>query len=152
MRALEAAALEATGLVVSFRGVKALDGMSLVVPEGRITGLIGANGAGKSSLFDVLSGVRRPDAGTVRLAGRDVTGRPPTCLAELRMTRTSQFSRELARATVLEDRMVSHRGQLGERPAASFLRPGAVRRAGRDLYARAVDVLERIALAELADS
>jgi len=145
-------ALRADGITKSFGGVKALDGMSLEVPHGRITGLIGPNGAGKSSLFDVLSGVQRADAGRVEFDGRDVTGAAPDRLAGLGMARTFQFSRELARATVLENLMVSPSGQSGERLLPNFLQPAAVRRQDREVFHRARDVLARVGLAELADS
>ncbi len=59
------------GIVKRYRDHVALDGIDLVVPEGRILGLLGPNGAGKSTLVSVTAGVVRPDGGTVRVCGRD---------------------------------------------------------------------------------
>ncbi|MDB4951592.1 MAG: transporter ATP-binding protein [Gemmatimonadetes bacterium] len=63
----DALALEAVS--VRFGGVQALDGVSLAVPAGSITGLIGRNGAGKSTSIRLLAGLLRPDAGQVRVLG-----------------------------------------------------------------------------------
>src|SRR4026209_837193 len=69
--------LEARGPKVHFGGVRAVDGVDLVLRKGVILGLIGPNGAGKTTLVNALSGFQKPTAGSVypdRLAG---TGRPP---------------------------------------------------------------------------
>ncbi len=66
--------LEVQGLHVAYGHVEAVRGVSLAVPEGGFVTLIGPNGAGKTSLLSALAGLVRPAAGTVRLAGRDVTG------------------------------------------------------------------------------
>jgi simple sugar transport system ATP-binding protein len=64
--------LEAYAVSKSYRSVKALENVSLQVLPGRVTCLLGDNGAGKSSLIKILSGVNAPDSGTVRLDGKDV--------------------------------------------------------------------------------
>ncbi len=62
-------AIEITGVTVRYRDVLALDDVSLTVAPGRVTALIGMNGSGKSTLFKSITGLVRPDAGTVLLAG-----------------------------------------------------------------------------------
>ena len=66
--------LELQDLSKSFGGLKAVQGVSLAVPEGSLTALIGPNGAGKTTLFALMSGFIRPDTGTVRFAGHAITG------------------------------------------------------------------------------
>ncbi|MCK0506568.1 ABC transporter ATP-binding protein [Aromatoleum anaerobium] len=66
-------ALEAKGLSVRYGGVTANDGVSMRIAPGEIRGLIGPNGAGKSTFIDALSGRRATAAGSVHLAGRDIT-------------------------------------------------------------------------------
>ena len=60
--------LETSGLVKRYGGVLALAGVDLRVPEGSVCGLVGPNGAGKTTLLAILAGLRRPTAGTVRIA------------------------------------------------------------------------------------
>ncbi|GIJ49452.1 ABC transporter ATP-binding protein [Virgisporangium aliadipatigenens] len=67
-------AVEVTGVVVRYGDTTAVDGVSLSVPRGQVLGLLGANGAGKTSLLQVLGGFRRPDAGTARVLGLDPFG------------------------------------------------------------------------------
>ena len=70
-------AVECRGLVRRFGGVPALDGVSLEVARGEFFSLLGPSGCGKTTLLRILAGLDRPNAGTVWLAGRDVTDVPP---------------------------------------------------------------------------
>ncbi|MDF5757963.1 ATP-binding cassette domain-containing protein [Spongiactinospora sp. TRM90649] len=65
-------AIEAEGLVKHFGQTKALDGVDLVVPQGRLLGVLGPNGAGKTTAVRVLATLLRPDSGTARVNGFDV--------------------------------------------------------------------------------
>jgi branched-chain amino acid transport system ATP-binding protein len=96
-------ALEVTGLVKCFGAVRAVDGASFAVGEGEIVALIGPNGAGKTTCFNALHGQLRPDAGTVRLAGRDITGLPPRRVARLGVGRTFQVTQAYASMSVREN-------------------------------------------------
>ena len=69
--------LETRGLTKTFGGLKAVQQVDLRVDANRIVSVIGPNGAGKTTLFNCLSGIYRPDGGTITLAGRDVTGDSP---------------------------------------------------------------------------
>ncbi|WP_027284243.1 ABC transporter ATP-binding protein [Rubritepida flocculans] len=149
---MSAAALEVEGLVKRFGGVTALDGVSFAVPEGSITGLIGPNGAGKSTAFAAIAGFHRPDAGHVRLFGREVTGQSPWALHAAGLARTFQIPRLFARLTVRENLMVAARDQAGERLPAPWFARGRIAREEAALAARADAVLERLNLARHAEA
>ena len=70
------AAVEVRGLVKDFGDVRAVDGLDLVVPAGEFFGFLGPNGAGKSTTMKILTGLMRPTAGTVHVAGIDVLEDP----------------------------------------------------------------------------
>jgi branched-chain amino acid transport system ATP-binding protein len=69
--------LEVTDLHVNYGNIEAVRGVGLTVEPDRVTLVLGANGAGKSTTLKAISGLKQPDRGTVRLDGRDITGRPP---------------------------------------------------------------------------
>jgi len=95
--------LEVNGISKAFGGIHALDGCSLAVEQGSITGLIGPNGSGKTTLFNVITGYERPDAGTVTLRGTDVTNASPSTIFGLGLGRTFQIVRIFSRLTVMEN-------------------------------------------------
>ncbi len=68
--------LEVAGLDLYYGDAQALDDVSLAVAEGQLVAIVGANGAGKSSLIRAIAGIETPRRGTVRFRGRDITGRP----------------------------------------------------------------------------
>ncbi|MBW3667901.1 MAG: ATP-binding cassette domain-containing protein [Actinobacteria bacterium] len=96
------ALLEGIGLSKRFGGIRAVDGVDLVLARGEILGLIGPNGAGKTTLFELLSGFTAPDEGRVRFVGRDVTGASPEERARLGLIRSFQDAALFPTLTVLE--------------------------------------------------
>ncbi|MGQ0464619.1 MAG: ATP-binding cassette domain-containing protein, partial [Sporichthyaceae bacterium] len=100
-------AIGCTGLRKSFGGVAAIDGVDLDVYPGEIVGLMGPNGAGKTTILDALSGFLVPDAGRVRLAGRDVTALAPQERAHLGLGRSFQDAKLFPAMTVEECLKVS---------------------------------------------
>ncbi|MDH4428685.1 MAG: ABC transporter ATP-binding protein [Acidovorax sp.] len=119
-----------SGLSKSFGGLKAVQNVSLAVPEGSLTALIGPNGAGKTTLFALMSGFVRPDAGTVRLGGQDITGQAPHVNARLGMTRTFQIVQPFAAQTVRENIAVGAHLKEPNRRAALALATDVAARVG----------------------
>jgi ABC-2 type transport system ATP-binding protein len=76
-------AIETSGLSKSFGAVRALDGVDLQVREGEIFGLVGPDGAGKTTLIRLLSGIMRPHAGSATVLGTDVVADPETVKGQL---------------------------------------------------------------------
>jgi branched-chain amino acid transport system ATP-binding protein len=108
------ALLEVHGLAKAFGGVHAVRGVSFNVSAGEIVALIGPNGAGKSTCFNALNGQIRPDAGTIRLDGRDIAGWPPRDVWRLGVGRTFQITATFASMSVIENVqtvLLSHAGR-----------------------------------------
>ncbi len=105
------ALLEAHGVFKRFSGIAALIDVSLDVGADEMIGLIGPNGAGKTTLFNCLAGVIDPDAGWVRLDGRDLSGLAPYRRARLGVGRTFQRIELFAGLTVREHLLVADRAQ-----------------------------------------
>ena len=82
--------LVASGVVVRFGGLVALDGVNVEATRGRITGLIGPNGAGKTTMFNVICGFQAAEQGTVELDGVDISKESPARRARLGVGRTFQ--------------------------------------------------------------
>jgi ABC-type branched-subunit amino acid transport system ATPase component len=95
--------LEAHDIVKHFRGVHALDGVSLGLRPGEIVGLIGPNGSGKTTLLNVLSGIYPPTSGRVVCGGSEVAGRKPHVIAHLGVGRTFQNIRLFGHLTVRQN-------------------------------------------------
>ncbi|MBL5974547.1 MAG: ATP-binding cassette domain-containing protein [Candidatus Leucobacter sulfamidivorax] len=95
--------LQGESISRSYRGVRALDGVTISVPRGRVTGLIGANGAGKSTLVNILSGYDRPDSGSVVADGDDITAVRADRRAHRGIARTFQRGSLYRRLSVLEN-------------------------------------------------
>ena len=95
--------LEVKGLERRFGGVVAVDGASFAVPEGSITALIGPNGSGKTTVFNLIGGTMAAQAGEVWFDGRRIDGKPPWRRAHLGLGRTFQITRLFHEMTVLEN-------------------------------------------------
>ncbi|MFJ9392848.1 ABC transporter ATP-binding protein [Nocardioides sp. NPDC101246] len=95
--------LETDGLTKAFGGVRAVDGATVSFQEGKINALIGPNGSGKTTFFNCVTGMIRPDSGTVTYQGRDVTGHAPHRIARAGLGRSFQLCRIFPRMTVLDN-------------------------------------------------
>ena len=98
--------LSVRGISKSFGGVRALNECSFDVTSGRITALIGPNGSGKTTAFNCISGFYSPDAGSIVLGDRAITGWTPSRIVHERVARTFQVTRIFKRMTVLENMVV----------------------------------------------
>lgn len=98
--------LEVKDVTLSFGGVMALMNLSFELRQGQIFSIIGPNGAGKTTAFNVISGLYRPDSGTVLLDGQPITGLKPNRITSMGMARTFQNIRVFKTMTVLENVMV----------------------------------------------
>ena len=132
------------GLRRAFGGVVAVDDASVEVLEGRINGLIGPNGSGKTTFFNLVTGMIAPDAGDVVFRDRHLEGRAPHRIARSGIGRTFQVTRVFPRMTALENLLVAVR-----RAGLREVLRSAMR--GREVE-RAEHWLERVGLEHLRDA
>ncbi len=103
--------LEVRELVVSFGGVRAVDGVSLELSPGEVLALVGANGSGKTTLLDAISGLVTPAAGHVVLDGENVDDLLPEERAAVGLVRSFQDARLFPELTVEDTLLLSEDGR-----------------------------------------
>jgi branched-chain amino acid transport system ATP-binding protein len=101
-----AASLELEGVSKAYGALKVIDDLSVRLDAGEALGVVGPNGAGKTTMLQLAAGQLRPDAGRVRLQGRDVTDLPARTRCQLGMAVTQQVPRPFVGMTVYENVLV----------------------------------------------
>jgi branched-chain amino acid transport system ATP-binding protein len=134
--------LEVAGLNLRFGGVAALTGVSFDIGPGELFAIIGPNGAGKTSIFNCITGVYRPQSGSIRLHGQELVGRRPVTIAAAGIARTFQNLGLFSRLDVVDNLM------LGRHLA---MRSGFGACAVRTRRARREEAAERARVGELVD-
>jgi branched-chain amino acid transport system ATP-binding protein len=132
--------LKAAGLNKHFDGVVAAEAVSIDIAAGERVGLIGSNGAGKTTFVNMITGYLKPDSGAIELEGRDVSALGPREIMRLGVARSFQIPQLCAEMTVLDNMLVA--AACGSE-ALSFWQPAQTDGA----RARAMELLERFALA-----
>ncbi len=139
-----AVVLEVRGLAKAFGGIQALGDVSFELAAGELLALIGPNGAGKTTCFNCLNGQLRPDAGSVRLHGRELVGLTPRQVWRQGVGRTFQITQTFGSMTVVENVQ-----------QALLARHGRTRRlwppAGRLYREEALALLARVQMADQAE-
>jgi len=145
-------ALEVEQLSKRFRGLTALDSVSVRVEAGEIHGIVGPNGSGKTTLFNTVSGIYTCNGGRVRLFGSDVTDAKAYRLSHLGVARTFQNLRLFGRLTVRDNILVALDRSRIWWSWRYILWPVGVWRGERELRRRAQDLLVEYGLEAVADS
>lgn len=102
------ALIELTKLSRSFGGIKAVDNVGIEMNPGEIVGLVGPNGSGKTTIFNLITGFLRPDHGMIRFKGDKITGLRPDQIAKKGVGRTFQLTLLFHGQTVLESLLAGH--------------------------------------------
>jgi branched-chain amino acid transport system ATP-binding protein len=134
--------LETSGLQKSFGGVNAVDGLDFHVKEGEILGIIGPNGSGKTTMFNIITGFLKPTGGKVFFQGSDITKLSPHSIAKRGVIRTFQLNLLFRSFTVLEN--VAHAYQLQRQtgPIGAFFRTKRVRDEEAHFLRKAEEIIE----------
>jgi branched-chain amino acid transport system permease protein len=119
--------LETRGLTKRFGGITAVQGVDLLIRPHTIVGLIGPNGSGKTTFFNLVTGLDAPDRGRVFFMGQDITGLPSHVIVERGIARTFQTLRLFGNMTVLENVLVGMHARTRASAWGAVLRPPGVR-------------------------
>ena len=145
------ALFEARGVTKRFGGLTAVNDVSLIVDQGSIVSVIGPNGAGKTTFFNNVTGLYRPDGGSITLDGRSLVGLRPDQIAALGITRTFQNIRLFNNMTVLENVLVGMHPRLKSNVWQILARSEGFKREERAATERGLELLEFVRLAHRAD-
>ncbi|MDD3655512.1 MAG: ABC transporter ATP-binding protein [Atribacterota bacterium] len=131
-----------------FGGVPAVKEVSFSIQEGALVGLIGPNGSGKTTIFNLITGVYPPDNGSIYYQGEDITSLKTYEIIGRRIARTFQNLRLFPHSTALENVMVAmqqhHSYSFGE--AITHL--GNWKKKEREIESKSIDILSRVGLVE----
>ncbi|MEV0307039.1 ABC transporter ATP-binding protein [Nonomuraea fuscirosea] len=142
--------LRTEGLTKSFGGVLAVDGVTVELRDGAINGLIGPNGSGKTTFFNIVTGMIRPDSGRVLYRGREITRHAPHRIAHAGIGRTFQLCRVFPRLTVLENMLVAVRRTRLRELMAGLRDAGETERARHWLRRMGIEHLEEAEARDLS--
>ena len=143
------AMLEVKNIGISFGGLKAVDNFSLTIEKGQLYGLIGPNGAGKTTIFNLLTGVYKPDAGSIELAGVNITGRKTTEINQAGIARTFQNIRLFGALTVFENVLIAKHMRAKQNVFSATLRLNHAEE--KRMREESMELLEMQGLAHLKD-
>ena len=113
--------LETQNLSINFGAVVAASNISVVVNKGEVVGVIGANGAGKTTFVNMVTGYLKPSSGRIRYLGKDVTKLTPRQVTELGIRRSFQIPQLFAEFTALENMLTAQ--SVAPEATRSFWRP-----------------------------
>ena len=143
--------LELRGLSKSFGRNQAVNNLDMAVQKGQIRGLIGPNGSGKTTVFNLISGFLRPSGGRVIFQGRDITRLPPHRIIGLGLARTFQLTALFKDLTVLQNVVMCSHLHQGTGLWQQFLRDKRTRHKEKGVENRARGLLEQMGIEDIAD-
>jgi len=142
--------LDLEHLTMQFGGVVAVNDVTLSVQQGEIHGLIGPNGSGKTTIFNVVSGYYKPTSGNVSFEGKTVSGRSAHQITAMGFARTFQNLRLFASMTVLDNVLVAM-GHLARTSLwQEFFNPMAIQREEKAFTDKAMELLRLLNIEEFA--
>ena len=136
------ALLKLDQLAISFGGIVALAGVDLQVEDGEILSVIGPNGSGKTTMFNCISGVYRPDQGQVLFQKQSLLGLSPDAVAQRGIARTFQNLRLFLHMTVLDNLLLGRHIKFRKNPFRAFLRMRSEELRHREVVEGIIDFLD----------
>lgn len=130
------------GLSISFGGILALAGLDFEVEAGEILTVIGPNGSGKTTMFNCVSGLYRPDQGQILFQGRSLLGLSPDVIAREGIARTFQNLRLFMHMSVLDNLLLGRHIHFRKNPVDAFLRRKKEEIRHREVVEEIIDFLD----------
>jgi len=145
------ALIETHNVTKRFGGLQAVGQMDFVLEQGRIVSIIGPNGAGKTTFFNTLTGIYRPEEGTIIFDGRPVVGKRPDQITSLGMARTFQNIRLFGAMTVIENIMVGMFPRLKQTMVDALLRTKKFKAEEEKAHDRAFELMSFVGLKDVGN-
>ena len=136
------AMLDVKNLSISFGGLKAVDDFSITIEKGQLYGLIGPNGAGTTTIFNLLTGVYKPDGGRILLDGKDITGHKAIQINQAGIARTFQNIRLFKELSVLDNVKVGLHNHHKYSTLSGILRLPSYYKVEKEMDERAMELLK----------
>ena len=136
------AMLDVKNLSISFGGLKAVDDFSITIEKGQLYGLIGPDGAGKTTIFNLLTGVYKPDGGRILLDGKDITGHKAIQINQAGIARTFQNIRLFKELSVLDNVKVGLHNHHKYSTLSGILRLPSYYKVEKEMDERAMELLK----------
>ena len=143
--------LRVSNLTIAFGGLRALDGVDLVVRKGEIKGIIGPNGAGKTTLLNVISGFYRVEEGTIHFGDKEITELRPCEIPALGIGRTFQNIDLFSKMTVIDNILAAQHIHFRTKFFASVLRVRKERDEEREAQTRAMEIMRGLGIESLGN-
>ena len=136
------AMLEVKNLGISFGGLRAVDGFEVEIKKGQLYGLIGQNGAGKTTVFNMLTGVYKPDDGLIKLDGQDIVGKNTVEINKEGIARTFQNIRLFKDQSVLDNVKIGLHNQYKYSTLTGILRLPKYKKIENEMNEKARELLK----------
>jgi len=143
--------LEVQNLFKEFDGIKAVDNLSFEIKKNSIIALVGPNGSGKTTVFNLISGFLRPDRGQIFFNGKEITSLSPYQIAQLGIGRTFQNIRLFSQISVLDNIMLASKYNKGEAFSAAIFQTKKMKKEEEKNRQRALELLKFVGLVKKKD-
>lgn len=143
--------LEVKNLIKSFGGIAAVRDITTRIEEKSISAIIGPNGAGKTTFFNLMTGIYKPDSGSIMFAGRSLVGLRPDQVNAAGIARTFQNIRLFHSMTVIENVMVGMHSRLNISIFHTLLRTASFNEQEKRVQRHALEMLKFVGIADKAN-
>lgn len=144
--------LEVSKLHKRFGGAHIINGLDFEVREGEILGIIGPNGSGKTTVFNLISGVYKPNSGKITFRGEEITGLSPNKIVSKGLARTFQLTTLFPSMSVLDNILVGCHWRSGLGFIKSIVKTSSAHQAEESMMDRAKYIMSFVGMADFSDT